>query len=280
MAVVPLKDALRILRIQPLLWVPGLVGGVLASILWLMITTWGTFFASRLMVFFSLFFLVFVAGMMAVIKDGGGNLRSMILSGTRSYFGFLLPQLVILFGILLVLVLVAVTFSFFAPYSEIFFMTMLAFGITIPVMLFTFFSDTAAVFEDRRVFDSIQRSISLVTANIWETFSFFIISGALFSVITFLIMLFWEAALYDKLEPLTRFTDEQMQAFMPEDLIALIGPDGVWVTALFIFIGVFILVPVLYTYKACFYKALVTRKGIAIQQTTGEYDEKGRWYKY
>ena len=63
----------------------------------------------------------------------------------------------------------------------------------------------------------------------------------------------WEAALYDKLEPLTHYTEAQIQAFTPDQLAALIGPDGTWITAGVLFIACLILVPVLFTYKACFF---------------------------
>ncbi len=38
-------------------------------------------------------------------------------------------------------------------------------------------------------------------------------------------------------------------------------------------------IPVIYTYKACFYQR-VAGNVARIQQQVGEYDIKGRWYKY
>jgi hypothetical protein len=95
-----------------------------------------------------------------------------------------------------------------------------------------------------------------------------------------MLMVVWEVALYDKLEPITRYNETQLQTFTPNEFIAMISPDGIWITAIVLFTGVVLLVPLLYTYKACFYRKLSTSAFITQQLTTGEYDSKGRWYKY
>jgi uncharacterized membrane protein len=59
----------------------------------------------------------------------------------------------------------------------------------------------------------------------------------------------------------------------------MVGQDGVWVTAIIIFAGLAILVPLLYTYKACFYRRISGNTPV-IEQVTGEYDSKGRWYRF
>jgi hypothetical protein len=53
-----------------------------------------------------------------------------------------------------------------------------------------------------------------------------------------------------------------------------------WITAIIFFIGVFLLVPLLFTYKACFFRKLAHGTTVSSQETTGEYDSKGRWFKY
>ncbi|MGB8219936.1 MAG: hypothetical protein WCE46_06075, partial [Methanoregula sp.] len=68
--------------------------------------------------------------------------------------------------------------------------------------------------------------------------------------------------------------------FTPQQLITLIGPDGMWITAAVIFIGVVFLVPLLLAFKACFYRSMIGSPVATVQQMTGEFDSKGRWYKY
>jgi hypothetical protein len=150
----------------------------------------------------------------------------------------------------------------------------------IPIVILTFFYDTAAVFEEKKVFDSIRRSIHLVMTHMNDVIAFLFICAAIIIGIIFMLMIIWEAFLYDKLEPITRYNETQLQTFTPEQLMAMIGPGGMWITAVVLFIGVFLLLPFLYSYKACFFRKLTRGTPIIQQPTTGEFDSKGRWYKY
>jgi hypothetical protein len=280
MAITELKEAILLLKRMPSLWIPGIVGGILAAALWVTLNLSGTFFASRLLVIFGLVLLLFTTGMLVIIRNNEGDFRTMLTGGIRYYFRVLLPQLIIIFGIMLIFTLVMVTFSLIGASSDISMVTALTFGFMIPIVLLTFFYDTAAVFEERKVFESIQRSIQLVMTHISDVITFLLVCAAMSIGIIFILMIIWEAFLYDRLEPITLYNETQLQTFTPEQLIALIGPGGMWITAIILFIGVFLILPLLYTYKACFFRKLARGAVIIQQPTTGDYDSKGRWYKY
>jgi len=280
MAITELKEAIHLLKRIPALWIPGIVGGILVAALWVTLNLSGTFFASRLLVIFGLVLLLFTTGMLVIIRNNEGDLRAMLQGGIRYYFRVLLPQLVIIFGIMLIFTLVMVTFSLFGASSDISLVTAITIGFMIPTLLLTFFYDTAAVFEERKVFDSIQRSIQLVMTHINDVIGFLLVCAAVCIGIIFILMIVWEAFLFDKLEPMTRYNETQLQTFTPDQLIALIGPGGMWITAMILFIGVFLLLPLIYSFKACFFMKLARGAAIIQQQTTGEYDSKGRWFKY
>jgi hypothetical protein len=280
MAIAELKEAVALLVRIPLLWIPGIIGGAFAAIIWLTLFVSGAFFTSRLLVIFALVLLFFTTGMLSVIRNNDATGRALVGGGLNNYFRVLLPQLVIGFALLVVFILCTITFTLFGLVSEIGLLISLTFGIMIPTLMLTFFFDTAAVFEDRRVFESIQRSILLVSNHMMEVLSFFIISALLCAGTLFGLMVVWEAILFEKLKPIMDFTDAQREAFTPDQLFAMIGQDGMWMTAIIIFIGVLILLPLLFSYKACFYKKMASSAVTIEQQTYGEYDSKGRWYKY
>jgi hypothetical protein len=280
MAITELKEAIVLLKRLPSLWIPGIVGGILAAALWVTFNLSGTFFASRLLVISGLVLLLFTTGMLVIIRNNEGDLRTMLAGGIRYYFRVLLPQLIIIFGVMLIFMLVMVTFSLIGASSDINMVTAITFGFMIPIALLTFFYDTAAVFEERKVFESIQRSIQLVMTQISDVIAFLLVCAAISIGIIFILMIIWEAFLYDRLEPITLYNETQLQTFTPDQLIALIGPGGLWITAIILFIGVFLILPLLYTYKACFFKKLARGATIIQQPTTGDYDSKGRWYKY
>jgi hypothetical protein len=280
MAITELKEAITLLKRMPSLWIPGIVGGILAAALWVTLNLSGTFFAGRLLVIFGLVLLLFTTGMLVIIRNNEGDLRTMLAGGIRYYFRVLLPQLIIIFGVMLIFTLVMVTFSLIGASSDISMVTALTVGFMIPIVLLTFFYDTAAVFEERKVFESIRRSIQLVMTHISDVITFLLVCAAISIGIIFILMIIWEAFLYDRLEPITLYNETQLQTFTPDQLIALIGPGGMWITAIILFIGVFLLLPLLYTYKACFFRKLARGATIIQQPTTGDYDSKGRWYKY
>ncbi|MDD1691556.1 MAG: hypothetical protein LUQ66_12970 [Methanoregula sp.] len=281
MTMTELREAFRLLRRIPLLWIPGIVGGLLAGALWLVLMFSGIFFAGRLLIISALALLFFITGSLTLIKNDGGDIRSMLAGGRQYYFRVLLPLLVVTFMIVLVFVLVVLTLTLIGTTPDPALIVFLTFGVTIPSILFTFFAGTAAVFEDRKVFDSIQRSIELVTDNFIRAVIFFLTCAFVSCAVIFTLMVIWEALLYSRLEPLTRYTEAQLQAFTPDQLLALIGTDGIWVTAVILVIAGLVLVPVIVSYQACFFRKLAAEGGtVEIRQESGEYDSKGRWYKY
>jgi len=280
MVLTELKEALGLLRSIPVLWVPGLVAGVLAVVLWLIFNTQGSFFAMRLILIFSLIAIFFLSGSYAVIRNGKGSIRELFTGGIEYFFRVLMPLLVIIFCTIILVTLVMITLSFGGVPANPEFLGVFTICILVPVAFLTIFFDTAAVFEDLRIFDSIRRSIELVTAQLARVLKFYVISAAVFFVITFALMIVWEAALYDKLEPLTRFNETQIATFTPDQLTGMIGTNGMVITAVCLFFGFLLLLPILSTYKACFFRSLPKGPISIEQQPSGEYDSKGRWYKY
>ncbi|HSQ92692.1 MAG TPA: hypothetical protein VLL74_00180 [Methanoregula sp.] len=280
MAILELKEAARLLFRMPLLWIPGVIGGAFAALIWLTLFVSEAFFSGRLIVVFSLVLLFFTTGMLSVIRKNEASVRTLVTGGLNYYFRVLLPLLVIGFTLLLVFILCSITFTLIGITSDIGLLTALTFGIMVPTLMLTFFFDTVAVFEDRRVFESIRRSVLLVSEYMMEVLSYFIVSALLCAGVVFGLMIVWEVMLFEKLEPIMEFTDAQREAFTPDQLLAMIGQDGIWVTALILFIGVLLLIPLLYTYKACMYKKMASSAVMIEQQTYSEYDSKGRWYKY
>ena len=279
MSLSALRDTIELLTRIPVLWLPGLVCGALAAFLWMVLTTSGTFFAGRLLVIFSLVGLFFITGMLAALHKKGSTFRDMLADGAGYYFRVLVPTLVVAFGIVLVFILVILTLTLFGLTPDAGLLTFLVFGVILPTVILTFFYDTAVIFEGKKVFESLERSIEVVTGHLGEVILFFAGCLLIFCSISFAMMIIWSAFLADQLESITRYNETQIQSLAPDQLLGMIGQDGIWITALIIFCWIALLIPVLYTYKACFYR-LVSGKIVQVQQQAGEFDSKGRWYKY
>jgi hypothetical protein len=278
------RQAVGIVGQNPALWLSGIAAGLLCAVLWLIYNFMGAFFATRLVILAALVLVLFVAGTFVMIKKNAYRPGTMVVDGARSYFRVLLPLLVIAFilalaAILIMVVMVLMTGSS-TDYTAVGFLALI---VMIPLIMVTCFADTAAVFEDRGVFASLRRSVELTTARSLRVLGFFVVCCAVAFVNFFIFAVLWEGILFEKLEPLTAYNETQLAAITPEQLIGMIGPDGIWVTALVIFLSLVLLVPVLLTYKVCVYRSLAGNLTVVappIQQMTGEFDSKGRWYKY
>ena len=280
MAAAEFRESLAILAKNPVLWIPGIVGGVIGAGMWLLYALSGTFFVSKLLVILALVILFLIAGMIQVISDGQITVRSLITGGGRSFFRILLPQLVIIFVLMLILTIIVVPLTLAGISSDQSLISLLFVSIAVPLFMLTFFFDTAAVFENRHVFDSIARSVQIVVQKSGEVASFYLLGAGFFFGLIFSMMILWEAFLYNQLQPLMNYNETQIQAISPDQIVAMIGPSGMWITAGLIFLGVTILIPVLYSYKVCFFRAISGGMTLNVQQIGGEYDSKGRWYKY
>jgi hypothetical protein len=279
MSLAALKDTIDLLTRVPVLWIPGLICGILAASLWLVLNMFGTFLAGRLLVIFPLLGLFFITGMLAAIHKNGSTFKELLADGAGYYFRVLLPTLVIAFGIVLVFIMVVLTLTMFGLKPDAGLLTFLVIGVVLPTVILTLFYDTAVIFEGKKVFESLERSIEVVTANLGEVILFLSSCLLIFCSVSFAMMVLWTAFLADRLEPVTQFNETQLQSFTPDQLISMIGQDGIWITAGVIVCWMTLIIPVLYTYKACFYR-LVSGKIAHVQQQIGEFDRKGRWYKY
>jgi hypothetical protein len=279
MSLAALRDAIDLLTTRPVLWIPGALCGIMCALLWLLWYYTGTFFAGKFTIFVLLAAVFLCAMTCAIIRNERVTFGAAVVEGASYYLRVLIPGLVIVFGIGLVFLLVILTLSLIGMPSDPGLLTFLTFGVMLPSIMLGYFADCAAMFEERKVFESIQRSIEIVTINLFETIFFYIGCFLIFCTVSFAFVMIWTMALTDRLEPLTRYNETQIAALTADQLTSLIGPDGIWIAAICIFGAVTVLFPVLMTYKACFYR-IFSGTTLPIQQITGEYDSKGRWYKY
>ena len=284
MVLAELQEALRFIGRAPVFWITGAVAGLLVAVLWILYNISGVFFAARLGVFAALVLVLFMAGTFVLVKKNSTDAGELLRGGVQYYFRVLLPWIVIACVLLLVFAVItivtALTGGGAVDYGA---MGVLAVIVMIPTLFLTFFCDTAAVFEDLRVFASLRRSIAVAAAHAGAVLGFFVVCVALVFADFFVFAIIWEGLLYEKLAPLAQYNETQFAAITPQQLITMIGPDGVWVTAAVLGIALLFIVPLLLAYKACFYRSIAgvaSGTGSSEKPLTGEYDSKGRWYKY
>lgn len=270
-----LSSAAGLLRQHPILWSVGIVMGALGVIDLVVPVYGGTFYAEPLALLQVLVMPFLAGGVYGTIREDSFSAGEFLQSGRTYYFRILLPALLIFFAAVLTVFLLAVPLALLGAGAASG-MAPLLFGVLVSIVFFTFFYDTVAVFEETNVFESIRRSIEFVMNNLGSVLIFYLVNIVVLVGIGFAGLVAISALLVDKLEPLTRMSPAELQAVTPQDLLGLIGTEGIWIIAAVYAVVIVLFSAFLYAYKASFFRNHA--EGIRIQQ--GEYDEKGRWYKY
>jgi hypothetical protein len=276
------REAFTILRSGTAFWFAGIiVSGLSVLQLWLSMNGM-TFYADRLLILQALVFPFLMAGAYGALLSGDQGPASFFRSGKRWYFRILLPSVLIMAAIAITFLAILVPLMIVGYGLDSPLIPFVIFTVSFSVFFFTFFYDNAAVFEDRRVFDSIRRSIEFVLTNPFKTLSFYLLSITYAFIVVFAGIIVWSVLLASHLEPLIGMTAAQQQALTPGDLLVMIGSDGMAITLLLYFIGIVLVTSYLYAFKAAFFRRYAG-VGASIETQTaveGEVDEKGRWYKY
>jgi hypothetical protein len=271
-----LREASARMVDTPVLWITGLYLGSLLALDILFLAGGDTVLGPRIG-FLGLCALPFFLGGSYGAIRGGAGIHGYFEAGARYYFRILLAWAVMVSAALLTafLVLVPVTILGGTNPSTI---PLASLGIGIPFAFFTFFADTAAVFEDRRVLDSIRRSVEFVTGNPRRAFGFYLVSFATGLLVLFASVVIWSITIADRLQPLVDANQTAFQNLTAGELVSLVGVPGLWSGVIIGFLAMMIWGTLIFSFKACFFRRMALFAPAPAMQ--GEFDEKGRWYRY
>ncbi|MCP1663144.1 MAG: hypothetical protein D5R99_08520 [Methanocalculus sp. MSAO_Arc1] len=272
-----LADTLGHLKNYPLLWAGGLIAALI-TLLDLLIAGTDTVLAGRFQILAFLVFPFIIAGSYGIIREKEGSLALYAQYGMEYYFRVLLPLLIILFAVLLTILLVLFSISIvgIAPTADLAFF--LGMGVSVPILLLTYFYDAFAVFRDEKIFDSIRASITMVLAYSWKILLFVAVNIAVLGSLLFGLAFVWAGLLWESMSEIAEMDPEIISAMTGDEVMAMLGPDALFATAVVLFIWATIATPFTIAFKAAFFQRL--EQAPRVEQQVGVYDEKGRWYKY
>ncbi len=283
-----LREAFRCILRYPLILLSGVwVGCAVAAFEYCLFN--GLDFYGETIGFFGLIlFPFFVGASYEMIHRDDGSLSVFRTGGISRYFAVLLPgAFVTFFGAIAAFILTILLAAVGGGQDDML-MIMGIFWIFIPILFFFSFYDTAAVLEEKKVFDSLRRSLQFVRSRPFEVIAFycacFVLLIVLFIASAFIGSVFLAGSMvFDPsldINTLLNMTMDEQQALIGEEGVSLI------IALYAVVAGVFTVI--LLPFKAVFYRRLVQgiseKKQEAEMQETekqgGVYDEKGRWYKY
>ena len=272
-------DVLRLLRRMPGLFIPGVLIALLDAIqIWFSLTG-ETFIAPRLLALELVLMPFAFAAVYGAIKTDDASFMNLVREGSRNYFRVLLPGLLVVFGAVAIAV-VATGLMTVLVQTEVVGLVVLIMMLVIGVFaLLTLFYDTAAVFEEQSVFNSIRRSVVVVTGAPLMAIRYLLVAVLVAVGVGIPLLIIWTAVLYQQLAPITTMTTAEAAAFTQDQLFSLIGTNGAVITTVLYFVGVLLVFTLMTTYKALLFREVAV-VGPVEQEQQGEYDEKGRYYRY
>jgi hypothetical protein len=274
-----LRETGGMIRRFPLLFMVGLAAGVLGASMLIIEFFGGVFFSERVTVLELLVLPFFIGGALQMVQKQEGSVSILTEGGKKYYFRILLATLVIVFAALVTMLALVVPLSLLGIGIDSEVLPFVLFGVFVPLMYFTLFYDVAVVFEDRKVLDSLRRSVEFVTNRGLSVFLFIVVNIFILAGITLVLLILWSIVFAPQLEPLA--TNMTLGNSVSTDaIITALGPTGMVISAFFYLIGITLSVTIFYTYKACFFRKYATGGATPATPMEGEYDEKGRWFKY
>ncbi|WP_067052262.1 DUF7847 domain-containing protein [Methanofollis ethanolicus] len=278
-----LQEAFSLLIRVPLVWTTGIIMGAAFGIDLVLEFSGETFFAGKVLLFGLLVLPFFVAGALGAMHRKDGSLAAFLEEGKKGYFRVLLPAIVLAFAAAVTLLLLAAPVALFTGESAGGAITSAVMGVVLSFAFFAYFYDAAAVTEELGIFASIQRSAALVFTDLWNVLLFYAANIAAFIGMGFAALFLLTALLYDKLAPIVEsgetFAFDAVNATATQaEFAAILGPDGIWATALVYALFIAVFVPFALAFKAAFYARHI--REAEEEKVVGEYDEKGRWYRY
>lgn len=268
-----LKESFRVLTHNPFFWLIGLLAGIAASVGMYVVMTGYAYYYEVVMVLELVALPFLIAGAFGTLAEGD---CSFIDSGKKYYFRVLLPTAVVVFVTLILGMMMSVVAMASAALSTIFFVVIFVF------LLLTYFYDTAAVFDECRVYESLKRSAEFVLSAFSKVILFAFVNLAVIIFVGLVMVIVWGVILMPIFEPMVNLPPEEIEAMFstPEQLISLLGDFGILVSSVIYGLFMLIITSFMYAYKACFYRNRIPVVPVKEEKMQGEYDEKGRWYKY
>lgn len=290
-----LHEGLKLLR-YPVIWIAGIVSAIFAFMtMWFSMTETLSFYGDKVLMIWLVAMPFFIAATYGSIKSGNYSPAAYFREGLRYYFRVLLPAVFISFAAFLFIFIVMIPGSLAGSSGQML-SVISGFIFFIPCLILVFFFDTAAVFSDLKVFESIKKSITGVMLKPFNVAGFFLVLILFSLVLVFGLAIVWSGLLADELMPLTEMSAEEVSEYSanPEMLFSMLGDTGIMVTSLIYSVGSMLIISVMLPFKAVFYRKYLEGAEIPVISSPdspdsaagediagqGEYDEKGRWYKY
>lgn len=157
--------------------------------------------------------------------------------------------------------------------------------VVIPLVFFCYFADITAIRHNLTMGQAVKDSAKRVSAGSFSITAFYLMNIAVIFFASFFMSLVMSFVGFEALMPLTELSEEVLASMPLEELTALVlTPEIIFASVISLAVTALVFVPFFVSFKTYFFKRMLTvYNGSAYRRPAeedGEYDEKGRWFKY
>ena len=278
-----LAQAVKAYGKMPHVWISGIFAALAILLTYYLACTVSEVAGLAVMVIFFFAFPYILAGTYGVLIDNNKKKGAFKIYARYGFRRCLFPNILLvlltwfLMNLATSLLLIFGVSPEMALYVSLF--------VVIPLVFFCYFADITAIRHNLTMGQAVKDSAKRVSAGSFSITAFYLMNIALLFFASFFMSLVMSFVGFEALMPLTELTEEAVASMPLEELTALVlTPEVIFATVISLAVTALVFVPFFVSFKTYFFKRMLTvYNGSAYHRPAeeeGEYDEKGRWFKY
>ncbi|MBR4285662.1 MAG: hypothetical protein IKT36_06250 [Methanocorpusculum sp.] len=278
-----LAQAVKAYGKMPLVWISGIFSALAILLTYYLAFTVSEVAGLAVMVIFFFAFPYILAGTYGVLIDNNKKKGAFKIYARYGFRRCLFPNilLVLLTWFLMNLATSLLLIFGMSPEMALY----ISLFVVIPLVFFCYFADITAIRHNLTMGQAVKDSAKRVSAGSFSITAFYLMNIALLFFASFFMSFVMSFVGFEALMPLTELTEEAVASMPLEELTALVlTPEVIFATVISLAVTALVFVPFFVSFKTYFFKRMLTvYNGSAYHRPAeeeGEYDEKGRWFKY
>ena len=278
-----LAQAVKAYGKMPHVWISGIFSALAILLTYYLAFTVSEVAGLAVMVIFFFAFPYILAGTYGVLIDNNKKKGAFKIYARYGFRRCLFPNILLVLLTWFLMNLATSLLLIFGVSPEM--ALYVSFFVVIPLVFFCYFADITAIRHNLTMGQAVKDSAKRVSAGSFSITAFYLMNIALLFFASFFMSLVMSFVGFEALMPLTELTEEAVASMPLEELTTLVlTPEVIFATVISLAVTALVFVPFFVSFKTYFFKRMLTvYNGSAYHRPAeeeGEYDEKGRWFKY
>lgn len=278
-----LAQAVKAYGKMPHVWISGIFSALAILLTYYLAFTVSEVAGLAVMVIFFFAFPYILAGTYGVLIDNNKKKGAFKIYARYGFRRCLFPNILLVLLTWFLMNLATSLLLIFGVSPEM--ALYISLFVVIPLVFFCYFADITAIRHNLTMGQAVKDSAKRVSAGSFSITAFYLMNIALLFFASFFMSLVMSFVGFEALMPLTELTEEAVASMPLEELTALVlTPEVIFATVISLAVTALVFVPFFVSFKTYFFKRMLTvYNGSAYHRPAeeeGEYDEKGRWFKY